>query len=127
MVATSPSLLSSIFRRTDTPTSCKFALSERVPVLAVRLRASNSEREPAVKECADQDGRREHETGDPELGCPRQRRNLNLWSRPTVGAVSREKLDESVGNFSCLIRGRKRPGSSAISRASCSTASRLLS
>ena len=109
-VATSPLLLSSIFRRTDTPTSCKFALSERFPVLAVRLRASNSEREPTVKECADQDGRREHDTGDPELGCPRQRRNLDLRSRPTVGAVSREKLDESVGNFSCLIQWSEETG-----------------
>ena len=33
MVATSPSLLASIFRRTDTPTSCKSARSKRVPVL----------------------------------------------------------------------------------------------
>ena len=63
-----------------------------------------------MKEGADQDGRREHETGDPELGCPWQRRNLDLQSRPTVGVVSREKLDESVGNSSCLGQGSEETG-----------------
>jgi hypothetical protein len=69
-----------------------------------------------VKECADQDGCREHETGDPELGSPRQRwsevrrTNLDLRSRPTVGVVSGEKLDESVGNFSCLVQWSEETG-----------------
>jgi len=69
-----------------------------------------------VKECAGQDGRREHETGYPELGCPRHRRsevaraNLDLQGRPTVGVVSREKLNESVGNFSCLGQGSEETG-----------------
>ena len=90
------------------------------PVLAVKrcsrvtaARAAyflhDQEREPTVKEW-DPDGCREHDTDDPELGCPRQRWNLDLRSRPTVGAVSREKLDESVGNFSCLIQWSEETG-----------------
>ena len=69
-----------------------------------------------MKECADEDGCREHETGYPELGCPRQRRsevtqaNLDLRGRPTVGVVSREKLDEAVGNLSCLVQWSEETG-----------------
>jgi hypothetical protein len=45
----------------------------------------------------------------PELGWHQQSRfeairaNLDLWSRPIVSVLSREKLDETVGNFSCLV------------------------
>jgi len=69
-----------------------------------------------VKECADEDGCREHETGYPELGCPRRRRsevtqtNLDLRGRLTVGVVSREKLDEAVGNLSCLAQWSEETG-----------------
>ena len=69
-----------------------------------------------MRECADEDGCREQETGYPELGCPRQdrsevtRANLDLRGRPTVGVASREKLDEAVGNFSGLARWSEETG-----------------
>ena len=69
-----------------------------------------------MKECADEDGCRERETGYPELGCPRRRRsevtqaNLDLRGRPTVGVVSREKLEEAASNFSCLAQWTEETG-----------------
>jgi len=100
-VATSPLLLSSIFRRIDTPTSCASALSESVPVLGFRSRASNSEREPTVKECADQDGCREHaERGTakkPPIMMPRQSHCARPGSQRTL------RRRETDSNFWFLV------------------------
>ena len=69
-----------------------------------------------MKECAAEDGRREHETGYPELGWHQFSRseairtNLDLWGRPMVSVVSREKLDESVCNFSCFVQWSEATG-----------------
>src|SRR4029077_17866791 len=55
MVATSPSRLSSIFRRTDTATSCNSVLRRGGPVFGP-LGNCNAERKPTVDDCADQHG-----------------------------------------------------------------------
>src|SRR5206468_11761917 len=65
MVATSPSRLSSIFRRTDIPSSCKSVRARDAGSLA-RLGAVNTERKSAVNQRPGQGRGQDDQTENPE-------------------------------------------------------------